>query len=150
MSVYRILNTVGAHYHTVFQYNTLLYRADSRFVPSQWDTVLLCNDVSHWMGASLQSACYSMALMNAKQHKPSELTSHPIAHIHSWAMASIVSILEKTDGVITQHGCIIIQELYSRQIHSVWTPWFFSSLNWNPNEYQYGVLLQLACCSSVM
>ena len=28
-------------------------RADSRFAPSQWETALLCNDVSHWVGASL-------------------------------------------------------------------------------------------------
>ena len=32
------------------------YRADSRFAPSQWETALLCNDVSHWLGASLESA----------------------------------------------------------------------------------------------
>ena len=31
-------------------------RADSRFAPSQWETALLCNDVSHWLGASLWSA----------------------------------------------------------------------------------------------
>ena len=31
-------------------------RADSRFVPSQWETVLLCNNVSHWLGANLESA----------------------------------------------------------------------------------------------
>ena len=29
----------------------ILYRADSRFAPSQWETALLCNDVSHWLGA---------------------------------------------------------------------------------------------------
>ena len=32
------------------------FRADSRLVPSQWETVLLCNDVSHWLGANLESA----------------------------------------------------------------------------------------------
>ena len=32
-----------------------LDRADSRFEPSQWVTVLLCIDVSHWLGASLES-----------------------------------------------------------------------------------------------
>ena len=31
-------------------------RADSRLVHSQWETALLCNDVSHWLGASLDSA----------------------------------------------------------------------------------------------
>ena len=40
----------------VFQ--TIL-RADSRFARSQWETALLCNDVSHWLGASLESALYS-------------------------------------------------------------------------------------------
>ena len=28
------------------------YRADFRFAASQWETALLCNDVSHWLGAS--------------------------------------------------------------------------------------------------
>ena len=37
-------------------------RADSRFVPSQWQTALLCNDVSHWLGASLESALISIHL----------------------------------------------------------------------------------------
>ena len=31
-------------------------RADSRFAPSQWETALLCSDVFHWLGASLESA----------------------------------------------------------------------------------------------
>ena len=31
-------------------------RADSRFVPSQWETALLCTDVSHWLGANLELA----------------------------------------------------------------------------------------------
>ena len=30
-------------------------RADSWFAPSQWETALLYNDVSHWLGASLES-----------------------------------------------------------------------------------------------
>ena len=31
-------------------------RADSRFAPSQWETALLCNVVSHWLDTSLESA----------------------------------------------------------------------------------------------
>ena len=30
-------------------------RTDQRFAPSEWETVLLCNDVSHWLGARLES-----------------------------------------------------------------------------------------------
>ena len=33
-----------------------MYRTDSRFAPSQWETALLCNDVSHWLVANLKSA----------------------------------------------------------------------------------------------
>ena len=39
--------------HTVLQG---LYRDDSRFAPSQWETVLLCNEVSHWLGTSQELA----------------------------------------------------------------------------------------------
>ena len=37
-------------------------RADSRFTPSQWETALLCNDVSHWLGAILESTpkCFTI------------------------------------------------------------------------------------------
>ena len=32
----------------------IVFRADSRFAPRQWETALLCNDVSHWLGTSLK------------------------------------------------------------------------------------------------
>ena len=35
-----------------------IHRADSRFAPSQWETALLCKDVSHWLGVSLESVLY--------------------------------------------------------------------------------------------
>ena len=34
------------------------HRADSRCAPSQWEKTLLCNDASHWLGASLESAVW--------------------------------------------------------------------------------------------
>ena len=37
-------------------HNRCIYRADSRFVPSQWEKALLCNDVSHWLDANLESS----------------------------------------------------------------------------------------------
>ena len=39
------------------------YRDDSRFAPSQWETTLLCKDVSHWLGASLESALWLYHVM---------------------------------------------------------------------------------------
>ena len=41
--------------------NTIQYyrhRADSMFAPSQWQTPLLCNGVSHWLGVSIESASW--------------------------------------------------------------------------------------------
>ena len=35
-----------------------MYMAEYRFAPSQWETVLLRNDFSHWLGAGLESAMY--------------------------------------------------------------------------------------------
>ena len=46
--VYKILEMLCMHY--------IAFRADFRFVPSQWEMALLCNDTSHWLGASLDSA----------------------------------------------------------------------------------------------
>ena len=49
--IVHIFNTVQVD--TVWsQYNIRTY---SRFAPSQWEMALLCNDVSHWLGASLES-----------------------------------------------------------------------------------------------
>ena len=41
---------------TTFQPNRSKFSADSRFASSQWETVLLGNNVSQWLGASLESA----------------------------------------------------------------------------------------------
>ena len=35
-----------------------IYRAITRFAPSQWETALLCNAFSHWLGASLESVLH--------------------------------------------------------------------------------------------
>ena len=60
---------------------SIVGRADSRFALSQWETPLLCNDVSHWQGASLESAlvgnscvrcfrCRSLAIVQARIFTP--------------------------------------------------------------------------------
>ena len=46
-------------------------RDDTRFACSQWETALLCNDVSHWLGARLESAlfmCSNHILAYSYQH----------------------------------------------------------------------------------
>ena len=42
-------------YWICVRYHENSFWADSRFAPSQWETVLLCNGGSHWLGTSLES-----------------------------------------------------------------------------------------------
>ena len=37
---------------------TIYVQSWFQFSPSQWETALLCNEVSHWLGTSLESALY--------------------------------------------------------------------------------------------
>ena len=47
----------------------ITYGTDSRFAPSQWETVLLCNDVSHWLGTNPESALtYREHLSNSRHN----------------------------------------------------------------------------------
>ena len=38
--------------------NRNIFRVDSRLAPSQWETLLQSNAVSHWLGANLESTLY--------------------------------------------------------------------------------------------
>ena len=50
------LHAVNTNSQTGIPFSEHVSRADSRFEPSQWETALRCNDVSHWLGASLEWA----------------------------------------------------------------------------------------------
>ena len=43
------------HHHVVQLVGNRNFRADSRLAPSQWETSLQSNAVSHWLGANLES-----------------------------------------------------------------------------------------------
>ena len=65
-------------------------RADSRFAPSKWETALLCNDVSHWMGTN-------------------DIIQHPITEVqlvfHSSIPVNCNSLAPHwSDGTIGCHG----------------------------------------------
>ena len=44
------------------------HRDDYSFTPSQWETALLCNDVSDWLGASLESVVISYQYRSSPQN----------------------------------------------------------------------------------
>ena len=52
--------------------NWNIIRSDSRLAPSQWEMVLLCNDVSHWLGANLESA---LIMLRKQQVNIQEMSS---------------------------------------------------------------------------
>ena len=60
-----------AHTHT----HICIYRADSRPAPSQWETSLQINAVSHWLPANLESALYIYIYILAADGGPTEMTN---------------------------------------------------------------------------
>ena len=50
------------HNHINEKLVSVLYKAGSRFAPSQRETASLCSDVSWWLGASLESALQYYAI----------------------------------------------------------------------------------------
>ena len=79
-----ILHSQVSFQQGAFSTNVTKYsvRADSGFAPSQWETALLCNDVSHWLGANLDrissAVCIHQRLGNNKYLIASDLKIHLI------------------------------------------------------------------------
>ena len=63
---------------TIVSSATAILRADSKFAPSQWETALLCNGISYWLGANLESvlpSVYTATLINVLKY-----TTHPMKY----------------------------------------------------------------------
>ena len=115
-----------------------LYRTDSRCGPSHWETALLCNDVSQWLGASLELAL---------QLRPSQIAlespisfPHPIwnlLHLSSknyqmlavsWVFASIASRLFDMGWLKLSYKFVVIYKLIMWLYDAVWRRKIWSSL----------------------
>ena len=57
--IWFMLCCVYVKYIPYIDYAHGIPRADSRFAPSQWETSLQSNAVSHWLGANQESALYT-------------------------------------------------------------------------------------------
>ena len=98
------LNVIAGNSDPLVCYKEHICRADSRFVPSQWETVLLCNDVSHWLCASLESSLICMRVMAMKF----DILNHiSLRHDNNKALLFIVFInsLWPSDA-IWRHGSV--------------------------------------------
>ena len=54
------LDSIHAELHWI----NIKCRADSRLATAQWETALLCNAVSHWLGAKLESALKCICILS--------------------------------------------------------------------------------------
>ena len=68
------------------------FRTDSRCTQSQWETALLCNDVSHWLGASLES---DWTHRQSKSHVSFEVCDIQIVYATRRPLPSKLSKLER-------------------------------------------------------
>ena len=55
-------------------------------MPSQWERVLLCDDASHWLGASLETALYHMTLRESHYPSISEVALKDIDKINIYKL----------------------------------------------------------------
>ena len=59
-NIYSISHKICTLFYMLAGYSCIITpSADSRLAPNQWETSLQCNAVSHWLGASLESALTS-------------------------------------------------------------------------------------------
>ena len=76
---------------------TQSHRADSRFSPSQWETALLCNDVSHWLGANLESAMILHNACSIAMTKSGHGHGHDIVTVACKVLGTHLSIVKLID-----------------------------------------------------
>ena len=77
-------------------------RADCRFAPSLWETALLFNDVSHWLGAGLESTLVPQCLWSKSEGYGWKL----------WNLEWTVSILQRLSKqfhVLQSQGCYFLK-----------------------------------------
>ena len=81
------------------KFHDIIYRADSSFAPSRWETALLCNNVSYWLGTSLESAliwCHKGPINNIPA----------LVQIMAWCRSGNKPLSEPMLIILLAHICI--------------------------------------------
>ena len=88
-------------------------RADSRFAPSQWETSLQSNAVSHWLGANLESAqwyyCTMFWLEWGRRYSSQKCTASQIC---------LVQPARDTTKTHSSRGTVMLLSSYTYRWHS--------------------------------
>ena len=101
--------------HTAYSWlciTEVQFLVDSRFAFRQWETTLLCNDVSYWLGASLES----ILLLKLGQFSPKYSQYTPLACQWGWGMGCcswVQSLIFSITviAVLIMMYCITLQRL---------------------------------------
>ena len=91
-------------------HSKILLRADSRFAPSQWEAVLLCNNVSHWLGASLEWAL--LQLKQTLENNNPDVSGLTLSWCTCW-----FSLYGVDDGAGVHEGHIIAARCPQKAVH---------------------------------
>ena len=79
------------HHFYIF-FKSSIYRAAFRFAPSQWETVLLCSDVSPWLGASWNKHWLTyLCRIDSQQER---FQSNTVSQVNSQERPGLVSGLD--------------------------------------------------------
>ena len=96
---------------TVLDDSGKMSRADSRFAPSQWETSLQSNAVSHWLSANLESALNADSRFAPSQWETS-LQSNAISH---WWGANLESALNEGSIIVVISSSVMSTPSWSSQ-----------------------------------
>ena len=100
-------------------------RADARFARSQWEAVLLCNDVSHWLGTTLEStlvvppydAVWNDAILHTYVHLGIYIYIYTCAYAYTtFTHPSIVSY------IVIQFYSVIYTHIYGEILTIIGSP----------------------------
>ena len=91
------------------------YRADSTLAPSQWETSLQSNAVSHWLGANLKSALHYFPVGTEPLHPSHVIKFYALFKIFvkTWWLPSIFSLAE-LGNKMASHALLDLQVLTSK------------------------------------
>ena len=97
-----------------------LFRAGHRFVPSQWERALLCNNISHWLGANLESDLLLYTCGELKQNIASTIK----LLIIEWTTCSLDNMLA-ADGMVPFGNPILLgHHSHSLTLVTRFSVWF--------------------------
>ena len=109
-----------------------------RLAPSQWETALLCNDVSHWLGANLESTLQlkdpSYPTWPLVQNEDPVLAARNVmlkktdVHMLVFFFATEIRILLRWVSICSSNNAILKQ--YNRNL-SFWRIYLSNSKAWN-------------------